>query len=101
MSILVSHEGNHSIIAVKEKFSFKDYLDFRNTYRDRPEGRQTSYTVDLTEVSYIDSAALGMLVLLREYAGEEDANITIKGATGMVLEALEISNYDQLFRIER
>ncbi len=100
MSIMATHDGNHTLININGKFSFKDYVDFRKAYQDRPKGAATQYTIDLDGVEYIDSAALGMLILLREHAGEGDAVITIHGASGMVLEALEMSNYDQLFRVE-
>ena len=100
MSIITSHDGNHTTITVSSKFAFKDYVDFRKAYSGCPEGPATIYTVDLAGVDYIDSAALGMLVLLREYAGNDDASITIRGAKGMVRDALGMANYGALFVLE-
>ena len=100
MSVEASYSGSHAQIRITGKFSFKDYQAFRRAYQDNPKGGDIQYTVDLDEVDYIDSAALGMLILLREHAGEEQSSIAIKGAKGVVLEALKMSHYDQLFRFE-
>ncbi|MBF0186225.1 MAG: STAS domain-containing protein, partial [Magnetococcales bacterium] len=63
---------NHSLtISVKGKFSFEAHHQFRNAYHNEDEKAQyriTHYIVDLSETDYIDSSALGMLLLLREEA---------------------------------
>lgn len=55
--------------------------------------------VDLSEADYIDSSALGMLLVLREKVGEA-ANILLIAPTPDVARILSIANFDKLFSIE-
>jgi anti-anti-sigma factor len=56
--------------------------------------------VDLGRTNYVDSSALGMLLLLREHAGGDDANIRIVNANDEIRKILTISNFDRLFKVE-
>lgn len=54
--------------------------------------------VDLSEVSYMDSEGIKVLIRLRNSLGE-DGEVTIRGATGPVLRVLEVSGLPRFFRI--
>jgi len=41
-----------------------------------------------------------MLLMLREYAGDESARIVLRGLSDDVRRVLELSNFDRLFRLE-
>jgi len=56
-----------------------------------------SSSLDSTE--YLDSSALGMLLLLREHAGGESSNIRISKASPEVKKILEVANFEKLFNI--
>ncbi len=55
--------------------------------------------MDLQETTYLDSSALGMLLLLRDHAGGDKANIEIRNCSPDVKKILSISNFEQLFEI--
>ena len=57
------------------------------------------YTVDLAGTDYLDSSALGMLLLLREHAGGEGAAIQIINASPDVKKILDVANFGKLFDI--
>ncbi len=57
------------------------------------------YRVDMQETSYLDSSALGMLLLLRDHAGGDKATIEIRNCSPDVKKILTISNFEQLFDI--
>ncbi|MEM7165788.1 MAG: STAS domain-containing protein, partial [Planctomycetota bacterium] len=46
-----------------------------------------------------DSSALGMLLVLREYASPKGIEVYIKNASSDVGELLRIANFEQLFEI--
>ena len=50
--------------------------------------------------TYLDSSALGMLLLLRDHAGGDTANIKIVNCNPDVKKILTISNFEQLFSID-
>ncbi|MFH6569337.1 STAS domain-containing protein, partial [Pseudomonas kulmbachensis] len=47
----------------------------------------------------LDSSALGMLLLLREYAGGDESDIRVVNSNPDVRKILGTSNFDQLFDI--
>lgn len=85
-------------IAIQGRFDFSAHKDFRESYEDL-ESAPTSYSIDMREAEYIDSSALGMLLLLRDHAGGDSADVEIVNCNPDVKKILTISNFDQLFSI--
>ena len=94
----VSETGDKVIISVTGKFDFQLYDDFRSAYTDT-EGPGVSYEVNLAGTDYLDSSALGMLLLLREHAGGDSSNIQITEVPDEVRKVLEVANFGKLFSI--
>ena len=95
----VSDDGLQVAIKVNGRFDFTAHHSFREAY-SAVNAEQASYFIDMSETEYIDSAALGMLLLLREQAGGDNARIRISGCTPDVERILEVSRFHQLFEIE-
>ena len=74
INMTVSDDDGKVTIAVTGKFDFQLYDEFRASYADTA-GNGTEYVIDLTDTEYLDSSALGMLLLLREHAGGESSSI--------------------------
>jgi len=55
--------------------------------------------IDFGEVDYLDSSALGMLLLLREKADGASKRVVLAGLQGTVKQVLEIANFGKLFSI--
>ena len=98
ISSVVSADGRELTISVEGRFDFSSHQDFRRAYEGL-SNQPSSYIIDLQETSYLDSSALGMLLLLKDYAGGEDAKITIDNCNEDVKKILAISNFEQLFSI--
>ena len=94
-----SDDGKEVRIRVKGRFDFEQHQDFRAAYRDTA-GTGVRYIVDLSQTEYMDSSALGMLLLLREHAGGEFSDVTISGTSEGVRKVLDIANFGRLFRIQ-
>jgi len=95
----VESNGKELIIKVDGRFDFSAHQEFRDAYESVPSGIN-SYIVDLNNTSYLDSSALGMLLLLRDHAGGDDASIRIIKCNADVKKILTISNFEQLFTIQ-
>ena len=54
---------------------------------------------DLGKREVIDSAALGMLLLARERAGEQGKTVALANCRGPVKAVLDIANFQRLFAI--
>ena len=54
-------------------------------------------TLDLAALEYLDSSALGALLILREKAMRAMKQVELTAAKGNVRKALEIANFNRLF----
>jgi anti-anti-sigma factor len=86
-------------IKVDGRFDFSAHQEFRTAYESEVSTIDT-YTVDLSATSYLDSSALGMLLLLRDHAGGDASNVKIVKCNDDVKKILTISNFEQLFTIQ-
>ncbi|UAW99251.1 STAS domain-containing protein [Halopseudomonas nanhaiensis] len=95
----LSNDGQVLTIRVSGRFDFGAHQDFREAY-ERSGLTPQRYVVDLQDTDYIDSSALGMLLLLRDHAGGDSAMIQIVHCNPDVRKVFAISNFEQLFAIE-
>lgn len=93
-----SSDGETLIIRIDGRFDFSAHQAFREAYENSDRDTQ-KYVVDMNNTTYLDSSALGMLLLLRDYAGGDQAEVTIENCNGDVRRILTISNFEQLFDI--
>lgn len=99
ISSRMSSDGRELVINIRGRFDFSCHQEFRKAYEDssvKPQG----YAVDMNETTYLDSSALGMLLLLRDHAGGDNAHIRIVNCNSDVRKILAISNFEQLFTIQ-
>ena len=94
-----SADGQSLTIAINGRFDFSSHQDFRRAY-EASSNKPAAYTIDMRGATYLDSSALGMLLLLRDYAGGDDSSISIVNANDDVKKILAISNFEQLFTIQ-
>ena len=101
MSIIASTspDGRSLTIAIGGRFDFSEHKAFRDAYA-QVEVKNVAIVVDLKNTEYLDSSALGMLLVLRERAGGDRADIILRGAREGISEVLSISRFGQLFTIE-
>ena len=92
----MSADGQKLTISVKGRFDFAKHQEFRESY-DLASAMPSPVVVDLKEATYLDSSALGMLLLLRDHAGGENPNIAPVNSSSDVKKILAISNFDKLF----
>ncbi|MDF0731899.1 STAS domain-containing protein [Pseudomonas entomophila] len=93
-----SQDGKKLTIKVKGRFDFGKHQEFRDAY-ERQHPTPDSVVVDLKDATYLDSSALGMLLLLRDHIGGEEADIRVVHASPDVRKILAISNFEKLFDI--
>lgn len=84
-------------IVIQGRFDFNDHSAFRETYKDKSPDAE--YRVNMSQAQYLDSSALGMLLLLREHAGGDKARISIMNTPAEIMKIFKISNFDRLFNI--
>lgn len=93
-----SQDGKKLTIRVKGRFDFGKHQEFRESY-ERSSPHLDAIVVDLKDATYLDSSALGMLLLLRDHAGGEQSQISVINTSSDVRKILAISNFEKLFEI--
>jgi anti-anti-sigma factor len=95
----ISGDGKTLMIEVDGRFDASLLDEFRNCYESGSRNL-TSYEVNLRKAEYLDSSALGMLLVLRDYAGGDKAEIKISNCSPEVKKIFAISSFEKLFSIQ-
>ncbi|MFZ5594263.1 MAG: STAS domain-containing protein [Pseudomonadota bacterium] len=98
LSSTISSDGAIVTLAVAGRFDFNIHQDFRKAYEKHGNGVK-KYVIDLKDTEYMDSSALGMLLLLRDYAGGDSSDISILNGKSELKKILAIANFNKLFNI--
>jgi anti-anti-sigma factor len=96
----LSADGREVTIAIEGRFDHTVQHDFRNAYRYQ-DGWPERYRIILTRADYMDSSALGMLLLLRDHAQTGNADVVIVEPSEQIMKILETAHFNQLFTIIR
>ncbi len=96
--IKVEESDGHVVLRLPAEFNFKIYTEFGEIYQRFPPG--TSYKIDFDSVVSMDSAALGMLLLMRSCCGDERADICLTNCNARIRNLLDIAFFNKYFRIE-
>jgi anti-anti-sigma factor len=99
VKISPSADGKEALIAIVGRFDFNIHEEFRQVLDMAKAGSFTKHTLDFGAVDDMDSAALGMLLLLRDTLGGDKSNIHIIRCRRELREMLEMANFQSLFRI--
>lgn len=99
MSLSYDHdtERNCLTLHIDDRFDFSLHRSFHDACLG--ERRAGSYVVDLDGATAMDSSALGMLLLLRDHAGGDSAEIRIVNASQDLRNTLRVAGFEKLFDV--
>lgn len=88
-------------IRLEGRFDFSTHREFREAIKEAvADPAVKEVVIDLLKAEYIDSSALGMLLLSRENCANAGKGIRIANPRGTVKEVLHIASFEKLFTIE-
>lgn len=96
MSVEITRSGATVTLSIGERLDYSSHQEFRRAY-EGVEG-VSEYIVNMTDTKYVDSSALGMLLLLRE-ASPPNVTIRIVHCGPTVQKILRIANLQKMFSI--
>lgn len=94
--IQIDDRNDTVTIRITGRFDFRLIKDFQQLLSKDPR----TWVVDLVAVDYVDSSALGMLLLLRDRVRGEGQRIQLRGAHGQPRDVLMMAKFDRMFRLE-
>jgi anti-anti-sigma factor len=101
MQIASEESSGCLVLNLSGRFDFHSHREFRTAYEKALEssGAKT-LELNFAGVDYLDSSALGMLLLLREKAEAGGRKVVLAGLKGTVKQVLDIANFGKLFTIK-
>ena len=87
------------------KITLSGSVDINSTGELREAVQQVStavksFTIDASDVSYIDSSGIAVMLLVKQVADRSSATFTITSVSPMVMKVLELAKLDQVFKIQ-
>lgn len=95
----LSGDGKQFVIAIDERFDFSLHQQFRDCYNSLTTTDLT-YILDLSKTEYMDSSALGMILLLKDHVQIYAGQLIISRPSDTVRKILEIAQFQRLMTIE-
>jgi len=89
------------VISLRGSFTFKDHHGFRAVLDALAAARGNHRLLDLSRVDFLDSAALGMLLIAEEETARAHGKLTLRSPSAQIARLFELSAMDTLFKIER
>lgn len=100
VSSTVSEDGKTITITISGRFDFAVQNEFRDSYYSSGLDDGIKFVIDMANASYMDSSALGMLLMMREHLGGNSANITLTHCTADIRNILTVANFQSLFKVD-
>jgi HptB-dependent secretion and biofilm anti anti-sigma factor len=94
---VLTEDGCFSITINTEKFTAKDHKEFRKFYQELPKYKRC--IIDFNRVRYIDSAALGMLMVLWNHFGIDKEPVRVINCEEGVSKQLNHFHLNEVFEI--
>lgn len=85
------------VIRLPNRFDFSQHKIFTQQADVALQSGARQLEIDFSQVQYLDSSALGMLVLLSKKASLQQVSIQLKGAQGTALDILMMANMQKIF----
>lgn len=82
------------------QFVFSDHIVFKDILGSAESPDVQQLVLDLSQIDFIDSAGLGMLLLLRDVCEKHKKLLTLRNPQGQVKKVFGISKFEHLFKIE-
>jgi anti-anti-sigma factor len=96
---MVSEDGKTITIKIGGRFDFAVQNEFRNGYCNAKPEDHIKFIIDMSGANYMDSSALGMLLMMREFLGGNDADISIINCSQDIRNILTVANFQMLFNM--
>jgi anti-anti-sigma factor len=93
-------ENGTAVLRLSGRFDFSVFRSFREFYEPLLADADVSIiNLNFAAVEYVDSAALGMLLMLRDKAEKLGKKVVLGECSVNVQQLLEVANFNQLFEI--
>lgn len=98
MEVNVATADGCAVLRLRGRFDFNAHREFRQAIDNAiGQAEVKEVRVDLGSVDYLDSSALGMLLMLRDRCKGASKAVSLANCRGAVKQVLDIANFGKLF----
>ena len=99
-SLTLRSAAPNATLELQGRFDYKARKEIKEAYAGLlSDGHIQHLDIVLQGVDYVDSSALGILLLLKERFDEAGKTVALIRPTGTVAQVLEVANFGKLFEI--
>ncbi len=94
--------GTSNAILLPERFDYSFFQSFEQqilSLLGEQQATEEEIVLDFAQVQYLDSSALGMMVMANKQAEEKSMRIVLVNLQGLAAEIVAIARLDQMFII--
>jgi len=92
-------ENGDAIYRFSGHWTFKDHEKAVTISKEIGQHRNEKFILDLSDVDYIDSSGLGMLLMMRDRTERTRNEMTIHGAAQEVRHLMKLAKFDTVFTV--
>ena len=94
------YNDDDSRVSISGEFTFIDHAAFKAIATRLFEKQGALVVIDLARLEFIDSAGLGMLLIVRDKADKAGRCLVLRGPCGQVKRMFDVTKFDTLFTVE-
>lgn len=87
-------------IALSGRLTFTENAAFRRVVEGLAQQPCRDVVVDLSALDFLDSAGMGMLLVVRDLVAERGGRATLSGAAGQVARMLRLAKFGDFFTLD-
>lgn len=100
LHINVTESSNTATLYLSGHFAFHAHREFKAAYKSHLSNSEIgNIVVNLAEVKYLDSSALGMLLVLREHVQAANKSLTLSRPSSVTERTFDIASFHKMFTI--
>jgi anti-anti-sigma factor len=101
MDVNVHQAEGRARLELRGRFDFTSHRSFKQAYETVfSSSGVEELVIDMQAVNYLDSSALGMLLLLRDKCKAAAKPVSLVNCGGTVRDVLRVANFDKLFKLQ-
>lgn len=100
MEYAIRDMGHDVEVDVKGQLTFGDHKAFRDVVKSLDEYRDKNWIINLAGLDFIDSAGLGMLLIVHDTAAQHGSKVTLRGVREQAGRLIRVARFDSLFVVE-
>ncbi len=92
--------GDGATVSISGEFTFTDHTAFLDLVNRLVGSKGPQIVIDSSQLEFIDSAGLGMLLIAKDEAGKVSRNLLLRKPQGQVKRMFAVTKFDTLFTVQ-